>query len=153
MHGSAWDLGTFLESAAWGTTELEDAVEENKDMNPLLRQVYGKAEKLEIEDMIYKDALLVEDYRSWIGNIEYWSKHCRHRTESNIDMQEGLLEFTEVLDRLDGTLRRAMWPVVLRTEVKRFHSLGHIGNDLISVCETISTEYARHKAQVGKRRA
>ena len=141
-----WEIGTCLVSVLDSTVDLEgeDRGDDwNADIKPLLRQVYDEAETLAVDGILYKDALSSEDYRSWIDGIEGYSQRIRNRIETNLDVNERLLELAEAFDRLDSALTRCTWPISMRTEIDRFHSLGRVGNALTGLMEAIGTVHAR----------
>lgn len=136
------ELGTWLVSVLDSTVELEGEDIGNSwdaDIKPLLSQIYKEAEGLSDDAILVQDGLPYEEYRHWINSAKEYSQRIRNRIETNLDVHEHLLELTEGFDHLDSALVRSMWPISVRTEVDRFHSLGQVGIVLIRLMETIDT--------------
>ena len=135
-----WEIGTWLTSVIDSAVELEGedvGSDWDADIKPLLRQVYCEAEALRTEDIVWKEVLPYEDYRSWMDGIKGYSQRIRSRFEANLDVHEQLLELAEAFDRLDVVVTRSMWVTSIRTEVDRINSLGRVGNALTRLMETI----------------
>ena len=141
-----WEFGTSLESALdWdvGLRSEDRGDDWDPDIKPLLQQIYGKAEAVDVRDIPFQDALPYEEYRQSIDSTKHYSQRIRTRIEANLDVHERLLELGEAFDRLDHALMQSMWSSSASSEAKRFNSLGRIGNALIHVMEAIGTMHKR----------
>ncbi|MDE2837684.1 MAG: hypothetical protein OXL97_09300 [Chloroflexota bacterium] len=137
-----WEFGNFLASALdWdvGLRSEDRGDDWVLDIKPLLQQIYGKAECVDVGDIPYQDTLPYEEYRGWVDSTKHYSQRIRNRIEANLDVHERLLELGEAFDDLDHVLVQSMWSTSAGIEAKRFNSLGRIGNSLIHVMETIGT--------------
>ena len=141
-----WELSTWIVSALDMDIDLEDeGIRGDWDncIKPLLHSVNERAESLNSYEIPVEDTLSYEDYRGWIERFNHYHNRIRSRIESNLDLHEKLLELSEAFRCFEMTLVRSMWPVSIRTEVDRFHSLGHIGNALIELTGKVGSVHAR----------
>jgi hypothetical protein len=140
-----WELGTWLRSVLDSSVDLygeERGNDWDKDIEPLLRLVYGEAEKVK-ETALPGVALTYEDYRSHVEALEDFARQIRQRMETNLEVNEMLLELGKKLDELDKCLTRSMWATSAANEMERFHWLGRLGNIMTYVMETIDRLYKR----------
>jgi hypothetical protein len=144
-----WELGIWLVSVLESSVDLYGEQRGNdwdKDIKPLLRLVYDEVERVK-EPAMPRVALTCEDYRSHVEALKDFARQIRQRMETNLEVNEMLLELGEKLDELDKCLTRSMWATSAANEVERemerFHWLGSLGNTMTYVMETIDRLYRR----------
>ena len=142
----SWEICTWLASVIDSAVEFEGegvGTDWDADIKPLLLQICCEAEALRAEDIVWKEVLSYEDYRSWMDGIKGYSQRIRNRFEANLDVHEQLLELAEAFDRLDVVVGSSMWVTSIRTEVDRINSLGRVGNALVRLMDTIGAVHSR----------
>jgi hypothetical protein len=141
--GLTWELGIWLRSMLESSVDLYGEQRGNdwdKDIKPLLRRIYGEAGRVK-ETTLPLGSLTYEDYRSYVEGLKDVVRQIRRRIETNLEVNEMLLELGEKLDELDKCLTQSMWATSATTEMERSHRLGRLGNTMTYVMETISRLY------------
>lgn len=143
-------LGRWLGSVLPQQVDVDEEINNIQDpnwessVNPVLLKVFQRAGQVGAADInAMNPVLLEEDYRTIIYGKKDFINDVRTRLESNLDVHERLLELSEALVKLEQVLTNCWYPVNIREEENRFHSLGQLGIASVDFHESLNRIHRR----------